>query len=549
MSDLRAPSHHLSPLLNCLKVALDTLQVACKEVLQSKKNLVVRVDASNEQLGDKVTDLIAKINGYAANNIAAVRAICHDRAKVLDTQADKLIVSAGQMTACVKVGRAAMASQQPVGLTRALQTAAGVQELCKMAMKPSVSAMLDIVAVVNGVLEGLETMTVLRLYDVDGNRSVVSGPGLVSCVRGSGGVNKVNVTCVNGAGKPTDWVTNEDVDVFVASVHGALIGQTAGGQVIGKGEIVIHYKVDDLDVNEVQLSVTVGGVKVRGGPWQVAVCDAIQTDAAHVKTHRINNINNYGVAATFDGQYLVVSNIARHNIAVYSTDDGSCITTFGSHGAGAGQFSFPYRVCATPRGTILVSEHGNQRLQEVTLTGEHVRFIGEGRFDDERVFGLCMQGDIIAVGISGVSIGGRILVFSFSSGDLLRQFGPNGSGEGQVKNVSGLSFTPDGKHILVAYGAPRLSIFTVDGAFVKTIGVGVISAGTGDVLCSGSSVFLVDAVGHCIYVFASETGTLIRKWGIQGQADGQFMFPMALAAYKSKLFVLDAASPRVQVFE
>ena len=270
-----------------------------------------------------------------------------------------------------------------------------------------------------------------------------------------------------------------------------------------------------------------------------------------VYTYHINGTGNYGVAVTLDGLYLVVSNSDAHNLSVYSKVTGSRISTFGSMGSRAGQFLYPGRICATPRGTILVCESGNKRLQEITMTGKHVRFIGVGHLDslfDDSVFGLCLQGDIVAVGKMHGSTNGRIVLFSYSSGAFIRKFGSYGPGEGQVRNITGLSFTSDGRHILVAEFASRLTLFTVDGAFVKTIGVGVIAVGCKDVLCSGPSVFTVDSWNHCIRVFSSETGALIQTWGTRGHADGQFSFPTTLTAHNSNLFVRDR-QPRVQVFE
>ena len=551
MSDVWAPLHHLSPLLNCLKVALDALQAASREMPQWKQNLVVRVDASNVQFRDTVADLIAKINGRAASDIATVRALCHDRAKVLDAQADKLMVSAGQLAACVKVGQLAVASRHYVGVTRALGAAIGVKQLCKVDLEPRVSAKLDIAADVHEVLGGMEGMAVLRLYDVDGRRSIVSGVGLVSCFRGLGLVNNVKVTCANSAGKAAEWVAVEDIQVMLSKVDGEEIGRRITGQVIGKGEIVIKYEVDDVDVDEVDVSVSVRDVTVSGGPWRVAIMrSAIQAEAVHIKTNILNGKGNYGVAVTLDGLHVIVSSHYWNSISVYSTDSGCCITTFGCFGLKAGQFRGPVRVCATPRGTIFVCDYGNKRLQEVTITGEHVRCIGEGHFDDEGVVGICVRGDIVAVGKNGGRTDGRIVLFSYLSGVLIRKFGSYGVGDDQLENIYGLSFTPNGKHILVAQNfPPRLSLFTVDGAFVTTIGTGVIGRGLNDVLCSGSNIFVSDTKNHRVCVFSSETGALIRTWGMQGLGDGQFMSPSALANHKNKLFVLDTDSPRVQIFE
>jgi DNA-binding beta-propeller fold protein YncE len=468
----------------------------------------------------------------------------------LDAQVDVLSVSVGQLRASVAGGNSALKQGHLVGIKSAFFATTLVKELCKAKLEPCVSAKVDIVANVCGVLEDLRSMTVMRLYDIDASKSIVSGTGLVSCLRGLGAVNEVKVACVNSAGKPADWVTAEDVVVIARSVDGEVVGRGVGGQVVGKGKIVIKYEVDDVDMDEIDLSVTVGGVIVSG-PQRVAVCSAIKTDAAHVRTIiPIKGTGNYGIAVTLDGLHLIVSDYRSHSISVYSMDSGGCISSFGCFGSKPGQFKYPFRICATPRGTILVSECGNGRLQEVTITGEHVRFIGEARhFDYESVYGLCMQGDLVAVGKHGSSTDGRIVLFSYSSGALIRKFGSYGFGEDQMANVFGLSFTPDEKHILIANRTSLLSMFSVDGAYVKTFGTRADSGGWNDVLCSGSSIFMTDSRNDRVCVFSAETGALIRTWGMQGLGDGQFMFPSTLANHKNKLFVLDTGSPRVQVFE
>ena len=190
----------------------------------------------------------------------------------------------------------------------ALHAATRTRELCKVVLEPSVPNKIDLVADAHETSVGLEGMAVMRLYDVDSRPSVVSGAGLVSCIRGQGAVNEVKVACVNSAGKPTDWVTADDVVVIAGSVDGEVIGRGVSGQVIKKGEIMIKYEVDDVNVVEVELSVSVGGVVMCGSPWRVVVRDAIKTEAIRIKTYHMNESDNYGVAVTLDGLHLIVSN-------------------------------------------------------------------------------------------------------------------------------------------------------------------------------------------------------------------------------------------------
>jgi len=176
-----APSSRLLPFLDRLADALDNLRAASRKARRSKKDMQARVKTSNEHFQDAVTHLIDKIHENASSSISGVRMICHDRAKMLDAQADMLTVSVRQMTACVEGRKTALVQGHLVGVMRVLLVATGMKELCKVTAKRQVPVKLDIPADVNGVLSGLEDRAVLRLYDVDGRRSNVSGAGLVSC--------------------------------------------------------------------------------------------------------------------------------------------------------------------------------------------------------------------------------------------------------------------------------------------------------------------------------------------------------------------------------
>ena len=81
------------------------------------------------------------------------------------------------------------------------------------------------------------------------------------------------------------------------------------------------------------------------------------------------------------GDRMAFTTYGGCNIAVHDLTTGVHLHTFGKRGCGAGQFQEPTRLCAHPNGNLLVLEKGNdhrsgnERVQEVTWTGEHVRFI------------------------------------------------------------------------------------------------------------------------------------------------------------------------------
>jgi len=264
-----------------------------------------------------------------------------------------------------------------------------------------------------------------------------------------------------------------------------------------------------------------------------------------------------GLAVARDGSQLAVSNLGTHVITVYDTVSGAETVSFGGRGTGPGQFNQPSKLCITPRDTLLVADFGNQRVQEVTFSGVYIRDIGVGVFED-RIWGIACNDEHVAVTKFSGTSPNRVVVFNYATGELLRQFAAHGSGDGQIGQYStGVRFTPDNQHIIVVdtYNNNRLSMFTVDGVWVKHIGVGVLGGGgmryvdLGDVdFTTDGGIIVADYGNHRVCVFAAD-GVMTSSWGAEGTSDGQFKYPTALAVSGGKLFALDASSTRVQVFD
>jgi len=297
------------------------------------------------------------------------------------------------------------------------------------------------------------------------------------------------------------------------------------------------------------------GLTVRLNCLQVVVHIPYVATGAHVRTYALKYTHdNRGLALTQDGTQFAVSNSRTHQITVYDVVSGARTATFGGNGngAGPGQFDQPFKLCTTPRDTLLAAEYVNQRVQEVTFSGVHIRYIGVGAFG-AGIYGIACNDAMIAVTESFGSAPNRILVFDYITGELLRQFAAFGSGDGQIGPSSSVRFTPDNQHIIVAdtYSNRRLSMFTVDGAWVKHIGVGVLGGGACDVdFAADGRIIVPDCWNHRVCVFTPDGAEAITaSWGTEGTSDGQFAYPNALSVSGDKLFVLDMLSARVQVFD
>jgi hypothetical protein len=84
------------------------------------------------------------------------------------------------------------------------------------------------------------------------------------------------------------------------------------------------------------------------------------------------------VSLAFDGEgNLVVSDHGNHRIQVLRYSDGAHLRTIGCQGSGNGQFSNPWGIAFDGSGHILVADHGNHRVQMLRYSdGAHVRTVG-----------------------------------------------------------------------------------------------------------------------------------------------------------------------------
>ena len=83
------------------------------------------------------------------------------------------------------------------------------------------------------------------------------------------------------------------------------------------------------------------------------------------------------MAVNADEKWLVVG-LDQATLSVYSLPGGELVRTFGGLGDGPLQFMGLRRLCFAPNSNLIAVDFGNRRLQEVTLEGVFVRFVGVG---------------------------------------------------------------------------------------------------------------------------------------------------------------------------
>jgi DNA-binding beta-propeller fold protein YncE len=216
------------------------------------------------------------------------------------------------------------------------------------------------------------------------------------------------------------------------------------------------------------------------------------------------------VAVSRDGSTLLVSDCdgGSHAIHAFSVADGSRLRVIGSWGDGPLQFMYPGQVWVASDDFVFVAECGNKRVQVLTPRLDFHAIVGAGQLDTPG--GVCADDAVIMVSERDAH---RISVFSRGGAALLRRFGSHGSGEGQLNWPRGLCFMSGHRHIAVAdcYN-DRVSVFSVEGEFVRHVGVGELSRPSG-VACSAFDELVVADTWNCRVVVFSASEMLHTMGG------------------------------------
>jgi DNA-binding beta-propeller fold protein YncE len=144
-------------------------------------------------------------------------------------------------------------------------------------------------------------------------------------------------------------------------------------------------------------------------------------------------------------------------------------------------------------------------VQVLTPTLDFHCFVGVGSLHYPR--GVCANADVVVASENYPA--SRISVFNRRDGSLLRRFGTFGSGDGQLQWPRGLCFINDDRHIAVAdIFCNRVSVFSVDGQFIRHVGVGMLR-GPESIACSTVDELVVADSGNSRIAVFSASGDLI----------------------------------------
>lgn len=144
----------------------------------------------------------------------------------------------------------------------------------------------------------------------------------------------------------------------------------------------------------------------------------------------------------------------------------------------------------------------------------------------------------------------RVVVYT-TKGEIVREFGHRGAGDGEFEFPTDVAFDKDGRVYVSEYGGnDRVQVFDQQGHFLAKFG----GPGTGagelsrpqSMLFVGDELFIADSCNHRLQVW-SRDGRHLRDLGASGGGPGQFRFPYGLVLdAEGKLIVTEYGNTRVQ---
>jgi DNA-binding beta-propeller fold protein YncE len=246
-----------------------------------------------------------------------------------------------------------------------------------------------------------------------------------------------------------------------------------------------------------------------------------------------------GIAVSSDGCTLLVSDSAvrgSHAIHEINAADGCRRRVVGGEGDGSLQFLLPRQVCIAPDGFVFVADTSNSRVQVLTPCLNFHGFIGQGHL--HRPVGVSASADVVVV---SEMFGHRIAVLHRGDGSLLRLIGCRGSGDGELESPCGLCLMCGGRHVAVADKSnSRVSVFSVDGEFIRHVGVGVLRCPQGVAASAFDELVVADTGNRCLRVF-SRDGDVVTRLG-----EGLFA---SVAMHDSSVFAVDTFAATVSVLQ
>lgn len=222
-----------------------------------------------------------------------------------------------------------------------------------------------------------------------------------------------------------------------------------------------------------------------------------------------------------------------------------------------GQFNHPSGVCATNRNSFIVSDTGNNRIQEVTPDGKCVKCVGSrgtGKLQFQHPRGIAINKHTQQIYIADDE-NHRVQVLN-SDFTFDRMFGCFGSGRGQFNRPRDITFDSHGNCFVTDIDNHRIQKFSPQGECLKVFGCygskpGELNLPVGITMDDNDHLYVSESGNKRISVFTSNGDFVccFNGWGGKQCTDQLLSDPREIAFdNKGYLYVCDWGKGCVMVF-
>jgi sugar lactone lactonase YvrE len=234
-----------------------------------------------------------------------------------------------------------------------------------------------------------------------------------------------------------------------------------------------------------------------------------------------------GIAENVDGTRFASVDSNLHCVYIYSvtdrTADAIIVGTTGTAGSGHGFLKYPVSTCfvhCDGVDTLLICDWGNNRVVEVSARGEFMRAIALP--EHSGAWGIAERDGVIAVSLRLKHV---VVLLQYETGAVKPEAtigsGTGGNADGQLDGPHGVTFTADGRYILVAdlYNHRVSKFSAASGAFIAHVISNGITYPRDVLQCEDDSI----VVAH------GEGVACVRKDGVTVQNINSLFFPWSLS--------------------
>ncbi len=249
------------------------------------------------------------------------------------------------------------------------------------------------------------------------------------------------------------------------------------------------------------------------------------------------------------GNYVYVADSGNDRMERFNLEGGEAMT-WGTHGSGPGEFSYP-RAVAANESEVIVSDDDNHRLEQFTPNGAFEAAFGTagtgpGQFGFPYGVALDAAGEVFVAD----DINDRVVKLTPQL-TFAGAWGGYGSKAGQLAFPRALASDPQGDTYVADTANDRIQEFDPEGNYVRTIGLsgrgpGAFTAPAGLAVEPTGQLLVADTDGERIESFAAENYAFLGEWTSAGGVSTGFNAPAGIAIDpRGSVYVADTAKERV----